>query len=110
MRDKTFILADDLAWETTDPGVKRKILGYDDHLMLVSVQFEKGAIGPLHHHPHRQVSYVESGTFEVNIGGEKRKLKKGDSFFVASDIEHGVTALEAGCLLDVFTPYRADFL
>jgi quercetin dioxygenase-like cupin family protein len=78
--------------------------------MMVLVRFEKGAIGTLHHHVHRQVSYVASGSFEVTIGGEKHILKQGDSFFVAPDLVHGVISLEAGSLVDVFTPAREDFM
>jgi quercetin dioxygenase-like cupin family protein len=92
------------------PGVTRKILGYDDALMMVVVKFETGAIGALHHHPHRQVSYVAAGKFDAEIDGVKRTIKAGDCFFVAPDLEHGVVALEPGMLIDVFAPAREDFL
>ena len=105
-----FIASDDLPWENLGGGVERKILGYDNQLMMVLVRFDKGAIGSLHHHVHRQVSYVESGSFEVTINGRTQVLKRGDSFFVAPDLVHGVVALEAGCLVDVFAPAREDFL
>lgn len=107
---KAFISSAALEWETVDQGVQRKILGHDDQVMMVCVRFEKGAIGSLHHHVHRQISYVESGSFEVSIDGQKQILKKGDCFFVAPDLVHGVVALEAGTLVDVFTPARMDFL
>lgn len=111
MKSKTpFIVAENIAWESTDPGVRRKILGYDDNLMMVVVRFEKGAIGTLHHHIHRQVTYVESGSFEVTINDAKKVLKKGDCFFIEPDIMHGVTAIEEGCLIDIFTPAREDFI
>ena len=97
-------------WQTMAPGVKRRILGYDEAVMMVVVQFEPGSIGALHHHPHRQVSYVAKGSFEAEIDGVKKTLKTGDCFFVAPDLEHGVVALEAGTLIDVFAPYREDFL
>lgn len=97
-------------WQTVGPGVTRKILGYDSELMLVCAKFESGAIGTLHHHPHRQVTYVASGRFEVEIDGRKQTLETGDSFFVAPDLVHGAVALEAGMLVDVFAPAREDFL
>jgi quercetin dioxygenase-like cupin family protein len=78
--------------------------------MMVHILFEKGAIGTLHHHVHRQISYVESGSFEVTIDGNTTILKQGDCFFVAPDLVHGVVALEKGSLVDVFTPARMDFL
>jgi quercetin dioxygenase-like cupin family protein len=97
-------------WENVAEGVSRKILGYDDALMLVVVRFDKGATGALHHHPHRQVSYVAAGKFEAEIDGVKRTIQAGDSFFVAPHLVHGVVALEPGMLVDVFTPAREDFL
>ena len=105
-----FINAKNIEWETVDKGVQRKILGYDEQMMMVCVRFEKNAIGSLHHHIHRQVSYVESGRFEVSIDGQKQILEKGDCFFVAPNLVHGVVALEEGALVDVFTPARTDFL
>ena len=54
--------------------------------MMVIVNFEKGAVGSLHHHVHRQVSDVVSGRFEVCIDGKQQILKQGDCFFVAPDL------------------------
>ena len=109
-KGKSFLISDEIEWETVGEGVERKILGFDDHIMMVCVRFEKGAIGSLHHHVHRQVTYVESGHFEVVIDGKKKNLQQGDSFFVAPDLEHGVVALEKGMLIDVFAPAREDFI
>jgi hypothetical protein len=38
---KSFLLTKDMEWETVGEGVKRKIMGYDDKIMLVHVAFEK---------------------------------------------------------------------
>jgi quercetin dioxygenase-like cupin family protein len=105
-----FVESTNQVWQTVGDGVQRQILGHDPHLMMVCVKFNKGSIGPIHRHPHRQVTFVESGSFEVHIGSEKKILKKGDCFFAPSDVDHGVVAMEAGTLVDVFTPTREDFL
>jgi quercetin dioxygenase-like cupin family protein len=110
MQSKMFVKNEDVALEQVEPGIQRQILGYDSELMMVRVVFEKGAVGALHNHPHRQVSYVEYGSFEITINGEKSILSKGDSFMVPPDSDHGAVALEAGCLIDVFNPVRNDFL
>ena len=109
MKSDAFVSGDG-KWEVVGPGVSRRILGFDKELMLVCARFESGAVGALHHHPHRQVTYVASGRFEVEIDGAKRTLGTGDSFFVAPDLVHGAVALEPGVLVDVFTPAREDFL
>lgn len=105
-----FIQTDDTEWETPDTGITRQVLGYDGELMLVRVVFEAGAIGTEHSHPHRQVSYVCEGAFEVTIDGQTQTLRKGDSFFVEPDLLHGAVCLEAGELLDVFAPARETFV
>jgi quercetin dioxygenase-like cupin family protein len=110
LKGKTFIHSNEMEWEQLGNGVKRKILGYDEQVMMVVVHFEKGAVGNLHHHVHRQVSYVASGKFETTINGQQKVLQQGDCFFVAPDLVHGVMALEQGSLVDVFSPAREDFL
>ena len=99
-----------IQWQKVGEGVQRKILGYDPQLMMTHVRFKKGSIGPVHKHVHRQVTFVEHGSFEVYIGMEKKILTKGDCFFIPPDVDHGVIALEDGGLVDVFTPTREDFL
>ena len=105
-----FIEAETIQWENAGDGVERKIMGYDDQVMMVCVRFKKEAVGNLHHHIHRQISYVQAGSFEVTIDGNKKVLKQGDCFFVAPGLVHGVVALEDGELVDVFTLSRMDFL
>ena len=97
-------------WEEVWPGITRKIVGYDDRLMLVKVRFIKGTQAPPHDHPHSQSSYIETGIFEVTIGGETKSLGPGDGFNVPSGVRHSVTALEAGVIIDAFSPHREDFL
>lgn len=107
---KAFLIEDAIEWEILGDKVKRKIVGFDASLMLVKVHFEKGGIGALHEHYHSQITYVESGAFEVTIGDEIKTLKPGDSFYVIPHVLHGVVCLETGILIDVFSPIREDFL
>ena len=86
------------------------MLLHTDELMMVEFGFEKGGVGALHSHPHVQSSYIAEGRFEVTIDGKVETLSAGDGFIVPSNLVHGVRALEAGRLVDTFTPHRADFL
>ncbi len=97
-------------WENVGEGLRRKMLGYDAKIMMVKVEFQKGAIGYVHKHIHSQVTYVLSGKFEVQIGDDKKILRGGDCYFIPSDVEHGAINLEPGILIDVFSPMREDFL
>jgi quercetin dioxygenase-like cupin family protein len=105
-----FVYGADVAWDVTGDGVRRQVLGHGPDLMVVRVEFKAGAIGSLHHHPHRQATYVAAGRFDVTIGDETSTLVAGDCFYAATNVVHGVRALVDGALIDVFTPVRQDFL
>ena len=107
---KIFIESDEIPWEQVAPGMKRKIMAWDDRLMLVRVAFDKGAIGMLHQHPHTQITHVESGSFEVTIGNEMKVLTAGDAFYIPPNALHGALCLQEGVLIDVFSPMREDFI
>ena len=98
------------AWEQADNGITRQIIAHNNDLMVVSVKFEKGAIGSAHDHVHTQGSYVVSGKFEIMINGKSELLEAGDGFYVPPHAPHGAKCLEAGILIDSFNPARDDFL
>lgn len=92
-------------------GIIRRVLAYNDNLMIVENEFTKdGIVADMHHHPHEQITYVISGAFEFQVGDEKKVVRAGDSLYKESNIVHGAVCLEKGVLLDVFTPKREDFL
>lgn len=107
---ETFIKDSSLEWEVVNELVKRKIMAYDNSLMLVKAAFQKGGVGPIHHHYHSQITHIESGVFDVTIGDETQTLKAGDSYYIPPNVPHGATAIEAGLLIDVFSPMREDFI
>jgi quercetin dioxygenase-like cupin family protein len=53
---------------------------------------------------------VESGVFEIEVEGVKRVLKAGDAYFIPPNAVHGAVCLEAGVLIDMFSPMREDFI
>ena len=91
-------------------GLTRKVGAWNDNLMVVEVYFEKGTVAARHHHPHEQITYVISGRFEFTVGDETYTVSAGDSLYKQPNIEHGAKCIEAGTLLDIFTPHREDFL
>lgn len=93
-----------------DPGVIRQVLSQTPELMVVSFSFDKGAEGALHRHPHVQSTFVNAGRFLFSVDGVERELGPGDSLIVPANAEHGCRCLEAGTLIDTFTPRRDDFL
>ena len=69
-----------------------------------------GGVGSVHTHPHCQNTYVQSGRFRFTVDGEAVEVGPGDTLAFPSGIPHGTLCLEAGTLLDIFTPMREDFV
>ena len=109
-RSEVFITEKGTEWEPAGEGVTRQIMGYDGQVMLVKVKFEKGAVGTPHTHYHTQTTYVASGKFEFTVGGKTQVVSAGDGIYIEPDVLHGCKCLEAGLLIDCFSPMRADFL
>ena len=106
---QTFVHPQD-SWIELGGGTRRRIDAYNSEMMLVEVNFDKGAVGSDHSHPHTQISYVLEGAFTYHIEGVEHHMVKGDSIVVESGKVHGCACLEAGTLLDVFAPMREDFI
>ncbi|MHA7099131.1 cupin domain-containing protein [Roseivirga pacifica] len=105
-----YILTEGMEWEKLGGGVSRKMLGYDNQIMMVLVNFEKGAIGTPHSHFHTQATYCVAGKFEFEIDGVKQVVKAGDGVYIEPNLVHSAVCLEAGQLIDTFSPVREDFL
>ena len=105
-----FVKNSDITKTDLGNGVSRKVLAYNRDMMSVEVKFDKGAVGDVHTHPHTQISYVLEGKFEAKIGNETLVISKGDTYITEANVPHGVVCLEAGALLDIFTPMREDFI
>ncbi|MBQ7560245.1 MAG: cupin domain-containing protein [Synergistaceae bacterium] len=91
-------------------GVSRRILAYTEKLMIVEVNFLAGSVGTVHTHPHSQNVYIISGKFKFDVNGQEIEVSAGDSLAFEPNLPHGTLCLEAGTLLDIFTPMREDFL
>lgn len=107
---KAFMMGDRTPRESVGEGIVRQLFGYNDSILMAKVEFEAGAVGAVHAHPHTQVTYVVSGEFDVFIDGVETRLGPGDSFFIAPNLDHGAVCRKAGVLIDVFSPVRDDFL
>ena len=105
-----FVFNNDVTVTNCEPGVTRKVLSYTEDIMMCEVSFDAGSEGKLHAHPHQQITYVAEGSFEFTIDEETQTVGTGDSIYIPANAMHGVKALEAGILVDVFTPMRKDFL
>lgn len=94
-----------------EPGLRRRVLAHNEKMMLVEHRMEPTWVGARHSHPHDQTVYIVEGRLRVWCGGDEFEARAGDSFVVRGGVEHSARALgEPTVVLDVFTPYREDYL
>ncbi len=69
-----------------------------------------GSRMPEHHHPQEQIVHILEGKMRLIVGGVAHELSTGDSFYLASDVAHGVETVVETRVLDTFSPSREDYL
>ena len=110
MYDSSAKYRKDTVLQDLGDGVTRRILSYNEDIMMVEVSFQKGSVGSVHTHLHTQATYVLKGSFCFTINGVEVVVNQGDTLHFNSNEPHGTVCLEEGTLLDVFTPMREDFV
>lgn len=93
-----------------EAGLKRRVLAYNEKLFLAEHEMVRDWVGTLHSHPHDQIVYVVRGHLRVICEGKTFEIRTGDTFVVRGGVEHGASALEDSLVIDVFTPWREDYL
>ena len=104
------VRAPDAALFSPEPGLERRILAHNANMMLVEHRMASGWAGARHAHPHDQLVYLVKGRIGFSCGDDVFEVAAGDSFVVKGGLEHSAWALEEAVVLDVFTPYREDYL
>jgi len=108
--DVVIVAGQDVQPRQAFPNLTRRVLAFNDKLMIVEHVMEKDSVFPRHSHPHEQLAYLVSGRIQVQIGDDEPfQAVAGDSFVVRGGIDHQVTAIERSVALDVFTPFREDY-
>jgi quercetin dioxygenase-like cupin family protein len=100
----------DGSWEHPEPGIRRRLIALGQNLMTMEVEFESGAVGATHQHPHEQQTRVVHGRFRFHVGTETHTLEPNDIVVIPGNTPHGCECLEAGMLHDTFAPVREDLL
>lgn len=91
-------------------NIQQKTLAYGEKTLMAEFRLEQGAKLPLHSHPHEQTGYLVSGEILLTIGGKSHKVKPGDSWCIAGDIEHNASAIQDSVAIEVFSPVREDYI
>ena len=69
-----------------------------------------GSRMPVHSHPQEQIVPILEGQMRLIVDGVSHELSTGDSFYLASNVPHGVETVLQTRVLDTFSPPRDDYL
>lgn len=91
-------------------GVYLDSLAVGEKSMVTKMNYIAGNYATEHTHPHEQCGYVISGRYLMTVEENEFILEAGDSYAVPGNMPHSFKVLEAGEVIDVFTPQREDYL
>ena len=97
-------------WIEICPGIRRRTHAHGRTMYQMMAQLAAGSRMPAHSHPQEQIVHILSGRMKLVVDGVAHELKTGDSFYLASNVPHGVETMEETTVLDTFSPPREDLL
>jgi quercetin dioxygenase-like cupin family protein len=97
-------------WIDIVPGIRRRTITYGTSMYQMIAKLDAGSRMPEHKHPQEQIVHILEGRMRLIVSGVPHELKGGESFYLASDVPHGVETLDDTMVLDTFSPPRDDYL
>jgi quercetin dioxygenase-like cupin family protein len=92
------------------PGITRRTIANGKTMYQMIATLAAGSKMPAHSHPQEQIVHIIEGKMRLIVEGVPHELSPGDSFYLASNIPHGVETIEPTHVLDTFSPPRDDYL
>lgn len=97
-------------WIDIVPGIKRRTIANGATMYQMVAKLDAGSRMPEHQHPQEQIVHIIQGRMRLIVSGVPHDLKSGESFYLASNVPHGVETLVETTVLDTFSPPRDDYL
>jgi quercetin dioxygenase-like cupin family protein len=97
-------------WIDIAPGIRRRTITYGTSMYQMIAKLDAGSQMPEHKHPQEQIVNILEGRMRLIVSGVPHELKGGESFYLASNVPHGVETIEDTMVLDTFSPPRDDYL
>lgn len=98
------------ARKRTFKGVSFDVLAIGNKSMVTKMNYKIGDNVPMHSHPNEQSGYVVSGKYRIKCNETDEVLVSGDSYSIPENVPHSWEVIEAGEVIDVFTPIREEYL
>ena len=104
-----FIRFDELRPFDLAEGVAGRPL-FGANAMINLIEFEPGAVVPLHSHPHEQLGIVLRGVQVLVVDGVEHPLGPMEGYVLPGGVEHSAhCGPEGATVIDVFQPVREDY-
>jgi quercetin dioxygenase-like cupin family protein len=97
-------------WIQICPGIKRQTAASGKTMYQMTARLDAGSKMPQHQHPQEQIVHILEGRMKLIVNGTPHELIAGDSFYLASNVAHGVETIENTRVLDTFSPPRDEYL
>ena len=91
-------------------GVDFIVLSNGPESMVTKMLYKLEDKVPFHSHPNEQSGYVLSGKYRIKFSEHDQEISPGDSYSIPANVEHSIEIIDAGEVLDFFTPPRQDYL
>jgi quercetin dioxygenase-like cupin family protein len=92
------------------PGITRRTVTNGKTMYQMIATLAAGSGMPEHQHAQEQIVHILEGKMRLIVEGVPHELSKGDSFYLASNVAHGVETISETRVLDTFSPPRDDYL
>jgi quercetin dioxygenase-like cupin family protein len=97
-------------WIEICPGIKRQTVAAGKTMYQMVAKLAAGSKMPEHQHPQEQLVHILEGRMKLIVQGTPHEMTKGDSFYLAGHVPHGVETIEETTVLDTFSPPRDEYL
>src|SRR6202158_1663141 len=84
------------------PGITRRTVPHGKNMDQMMATLGAGSTMPPHSHAQEQLVHILEGPMRLIVDGVPHELSTGDSFYLASNVPHGVATLFTTRLLDTF--------
>jgi quercetin dioxygenase-like cupin family protein len=109
LAEPQFIRFDDVDAFELAVGVSGRPL-FGENAMINLIEFEPGAVVPVHSHPHEQLGIVLRGVQVLVVEGIEHPLGPMEGYVLPGGVEHSAHCGPAGAtVVDVFQPVREDY-
>jgi quercetin dioxygenase-like cupin family protein len=102
--------ANDNPWIDICPGIRRRTVTHGETMYQMLAELKAGSKMPEHQHPQEQIIHILSGRMTVFANGGAHELRAGDSYYLASNVPHGVETAVDTRVLDTFSPPRHEYI